>query len=137
HVGRARHEGARGAGELGSDSCPGRAQARPGTQLFFTGASPILRWVPGLVSLRSTRPGQEAGPKNEHTGGGPSGGLFPMTRPVLSSGKRYVYGGFQALSLDTRTQNAPSRIAPTKAKTANTARTSSFKARSTSGLPRC
>src|SRR4029450_9561313 len=40
-----------------------------------------------------------------------------------------------ALFLDTRTQNAPSRIAPTIAKAANTASTSSRKARSKSHPP--
>src|ERR1700704_2392040 len=46
-----------------------------------------------------------------------------------------VWNGWDlALSLDARTQNAPSRMAPTNANTAHTARTSSLKARSTSHL---
>src|SRR5262249_51885207 len=94
----------------GLERVRGGALARAGAQLRSAGDRANRS---GIASIKKTSTGEVG------------------SSPVLRT------GGDLALSWDPRTQNAPSKMAPTNTNTAHPARTSSLKARSTSYLRPC
>src|ERR1700751_1608181 len=95
--------------------------ARPGAQLRSAGRSEDG----GGIAVAANR-----------TNGGAICGPLKMQTPERQPLRRAKPDWKLALSLTTRTQNAPSNMAPTNANTANTASTLSLNARSTSHLLR-